>query len=288
MIWHTQRMALLDFETTGVDAFRDRIVTAALIGAGGKDQTSSRTWTINPGIPIPAAATEVHGISTEQAIAEGSDPATAVVEIAKAVIFRSRSRQPIVGHNIVYDLTMLWAELTRHGQTRLAQDVANLKPVVDTQIIEKSLDPYRPKVPKSWTKRPADSCGSHTLVECCRLWDVALSEEDAHGAEADALAAGRLAWRLAYNPHRFAQFDTRPLDRIDPGRMDLKDLHAWQVAEYARSTASFQSYMRGEQKAKPDEVDPEFVARTGWPVQEPPADWSPEQLPAVPEAVGAR
>lgn len=286
MTWHTQRLLLLDFETTGIDPYRDRIVTAAAIAVGGGQDAATREWLIDPVIDIPAGATEVHGITTEQA-RTGMPAAQAVLEIGNIVASSFKRHVPVVGHNVVYDLTMLYAELVRHGHHDTAVLVADAPLVVDTKIIEHHLDPYRPKVAKSWGNRPQEACGSHQLTECCRLWGIELSEADAHGAATDALAAGRLAWRLATDPMRFAQYDSRPLERINPAAMSLQELHAWQIDEYVRRAESFQSYMRGEQRGKPDVVDPEFVASTDWPVQAQPAGWAPEQLPTVAESVPA-
>lgn len=288
MSWHLGRMALFDIESTGIDPFRDRIVTAAVIGVGGGQSTSSQSWLLNPGIEIPQGAIDVHGITNEQA-ATGVDAAAGVLAIAQTVFAASRSGAPIVGHNVVYDLTLLHAECVRHGLSALAAAVAGIAPVVDTQIIEKHLDPFRPKEPKPWTKRPNDLCGSHQLVECCRLWGIDLSAADAHGAEADALAAGRLAWRLATDPDRFARWDDprRPVTRVHPAGLTLEELHDWQRGVYFQSARSFQAYMRGEARSKPDEVDPEFVARTEWPVQPLPDGWAPDQLPEPREAVPA-
>jgi DNA polymerase-3 subunit epsilon len=286
MTWHTRRMLLLDFETTGVDPHRDRIVTAAAIAVGGGQAPAAREWLIDPVINIPAGATEVHGITTDQARA-GEDASTAVATIAKIVTSSCQRHVPVVGHNIVYDLTMLHAELIRHGHIDQAAAVAAITPVVDTKVIEHHLDPFRPKEPKGRSRRTADACGSHTLVDCCRLWDVDLPAEDAHGAMADALAAGRLAWRLATQPMRFAIWDFKPAPRIDPAAMTLEQLHAWQAQEYVARAESFQSYIRGEQRGKPDVIDPDFVANTQWPVQAPPVDWTPDQLPVVAEAVTA-
>ena len=279
MTWHTQRMALADAETTGVDPFRDRIVTFAIIEVGAGHKTVTRSWLIDPGIPIPDAATAVHGITTEHAQAHGRPAAVAVKEIAVDLLSCVGSGLPIVGHNVGgYDLTLLHAELVRHGHRTLAASFAGITPVVDTMVIEKHLDPYRPGKPNG--RRPDEACGNHSLIECCRLWGVPLSEDDAHGAEADALAAGRLAWRLAHQPDRFAEFDgPRGVDRISPAQWPLDRLHAWQAETYAKSAASFQAYMRGEQRKKPDEVDPSFVARTQWPVADLPTGWSPDQLP---------
>ena len=199
MSWHQNRMLLLDFESSGIDSHRDRIVTAAAIEVGGGAKTLAHEWLIDPGIDIPAEATAVHGITTEHARTHGRPAVTAVKEIGEHVVSCATSGVPIVGHNIGgYDLTLLWAELVRNGHQALADQVAVIRPVVDTMVIERHLDPYRPGKPNG--RRPDSACGPHTLIECCRLWGIQLSEEDAHGAAADALAAGRLAWRLASTP----------------------------------------------------------------------------------------
>jgi DNA polymerase-3 subunit epsilon len=278
MSWHTGRLALFDLETTGVDPHRDRIVTAAVIEAGAGAKTLIHEWLANPGIPIPQGATDVHGITTEHAQANGRMAKTCIKEITEQLLSCSSSQMPIVGHNVVYDLTMLVAELHRHRLHDLEKWLMQVRPVVDTMVLEKHLDPYRPGKPNG--RRPDDACGPHTLIECCRLWGIQLTEQDAHGAAADALAAGRLLWRLATDPYRFEQFDgPRGVDRINPAQWPLDRLHDWQAERYAASAASYQAYVRGEQRKKPDVVDPTFVAATEWPIQPPPADWSPDQLP---------
>lgn len=278
MTWHAGRLALFDLETSGTDPHRDRIVTAAVIEAGGGAKTLTHDWLLQPTIPIPQGATDIHGVTDEYARAKGRMPATCVKEIAEQLLDATINGVPVVGHNVVYDLTMLTAELHRHGHAALGNLLAAIRPVIDTMVLEKSLDPFRPGKPNG--KRPDDACGPHTLVECCRLWGIDLTEADAHGAAADALAAGRLAWRLATDPYRFEQFDGRPVDRINPAQWPLDRLHDWQAQAYTKSAASYQAYRRGQQRTQPKEgADPTFVASTQWPVQAPPAGWTPEQIP---------
>lgn len=278
MSWHLNRMLCLDFETTGISAHCDRIVTAAAIEVGAGFKTVSHEWLVDPGIDIPEGATEIHGVTTQHARTQGRPAVTAIKEIGDIVISCSDSGIPIVGHNIGgYDLTMLWAELTRHGHQGLADRVAAIRPVVDTNVLERHLDPYRPGKPNG--RRPDDACGPHTLLEACRLWGIRLDEVDAHGAAADALAAGRLAWRLATNPTRFAQYDgPRGVDRINPGAWPLDRLHDWQVQEKARQADSFAAYL--VKQGKPDDVS------RAWPVQPAPPGWTPQQLPEPREETG--
>lgn len=288
MSWHLGRMLCLDFETSGTSAHCDRIVTAAAIEVGAGFKTVAHEWLVDPVIEIPEGATAIHGVTTMDARTHGRPAVRAAKEIGEIVVSCSSSGIPIVGHNVGgYDLTMLWAELIRHGHTALAERVATVRPVVDTMVLERHLDPYRPGKPNG--RRPDTACGPHTLISCCALWGIDLSAEDAHGAAADALAAGRLAWRLATQPDRFADFDgPRGVDRINPAQWPLDRLHDWQAEQYAKSAASYQAYRRGQQRTQPKEgADPTFVAATSWPIQAPPPGWTPEQLPTPREADAA-
>lgn len=269
--WHLGRLLCLDFESSGIDPHRDRIVTAAAIEVGAGFKTVAHEFLIDPGIEIPAEATAIHGITTDEARGKGRMAKAAVKEIAELVLSCSESGVPIVGHNVGgYDLTLLWSELVRHGHQALAEKVAVIRPVIDTNVIEKSLDPYRPGKPNG--RRPDAACGPHTLVACCALWGVALTEQDAHGAAADALASGRLAWRLATDPLRFSEFDgPRGVERINPAQWPLDRLHDWQQETKKAQADSFGAHL--VKQGKPDDVSRE------WPVQSPPPGWTPEQLP---------
>jgi len=56
-------IVFFDLETTGVDVANDRIVEISLLKIlpNGKEET--KTMRVNPGMPIPPQATEIHGIS---------------------------------------------------------------------------------------------------------------------------------------------------------------------------------------------------------------------------------
>lgn len=58
-------LVTLDFETTGVETFKDRIVQAALYKEFPDGNTDERCFLINPGVPIPKEASDVHGITDE-------------------------------------------------------------------------------------------------------------------------------------------------------------------------------------------------------------------------------
>lgn len=246
--WHQGPLVCFDLETTGVDPFRDRIVSAAVIEVGARRETRTHSWLLDPGIPIPEGASAVHGISTEFAANNGMAAGAGVRDIARKLLDCAHAGAPVVGHNLgSYDLTMLWAECMRHGHrdhVASLEDLAAEGCVVDTFVLDKAVDTYRK--------------GSRKLVDVAAHYGITLTEAEAHGATADALAAGRIAWVIAQRyPHL--------LDRTP------QSLHAWQVMEKRAQAESFGRYLR--KQGKPDDVARE------WPLQNPPPDWSPDQHP---------
>lgn len=65
-------MACVDLETTGVSITQDRIVEISIIKIHPNGEREIKTRRINPGIPIPKEASEVHGIYDEDVANEPS------------------------------------------------------------------------------------------------------------------------------------------------------------------------------------------------------------------------
>jgi DNA polymerase III subunit epsilon len=209
--WHA--LGVFDLETTGIDVETARIVTAhvGLIDMTGASIVEG-AWLADPGVEIPAAASAVHGISTEQARAEGRPAAEVVAEIVAAIEAVFARGIPLVIYNAPYDLTVLDREARRHGIP--SPVVGN---VVDPLVIDKAVDTYRK--------------GKRTLEAAAALYGVTLS--DAHDAGADAIAAGRVAQAIA----------ARYPDELG---VTAEELHRKQIGWCADQAASFQEYMRSK------------------------------------------
>jgi len=110
----SQPVAIVDLETTGTRALRDRIVEVAVILI---DEQGVREWSslINPGISIPPFITRLTGISNDL-IAE----APGFAEIAQALAALLEGRL-FIAHHARFDYSFLKAEFERTGlrfQTR--------------------------------------------------------------------------------------------------------------------------------------------------------------------------
>lgn len=231
--WADKPFASFDIESTGVDTDTARIVTASLVTiAGGTPQV--REWLVDPGVEIPAAATEVHGITTEHAREHGAPAAVAVAEIRQALVDALYAGHPLVIYNAPYDLTLMAAECDRHGVDPLGAARVPLR-VVDPLVLDRAMDPYR------------RGAGTRRLTYVCRnVYGVPLSDEDAHGSTADALAAARVAWKIA---KRYPQVGTADIDALQVMQRDWHRAWADNFGEFLT------------RQGKPDDVD------RSWPVR---------------------
>ncbi|MGR3933939.1 exonuclease domain-containing protein [Streptomyces sp. BRA346] len=233
MGWHRELLIGFDLETTGTDPRTARIVTAAVVEVRGGEPIGRREWLAAPEVPIPDDAVAVHGITNERAAA-GRPIREVADEIADVLVAHWRTGAPVVAYNAAFDLSLLAAELDRHGLRSLSERLggAPTGPVVDPYTIDRAVDRYRK--------------GKRTLEAVCGEYGVA--HERAHEAGADALAAVRVARALAER-HR------------EVAGLELWDLHHKQVGWYAHWAADFQSWLR--RKGTPD-----AVVDGSWPLRE--------------------
>ena len=222
--WY-DRLGVFDLETTGIETETSRIVSAyvGVVDAFGAPKGVS--WLADPGVEIPVQASAVHGITTERARAEGRDAAEVVAEIVAVLRALLAQGVPIVIYNAAYDLTLLNRECLRYAIEPLDGPL----PIIDPLVIDRAMDRFRK--------------GKRTLEAAAEYYGVELM--DAHDAEADAVAAGRVAQAIA---RKYS----------DVLGADVTLVHTHQVGWAAESATSFQEYMRRTK-------DPAFVADGAWP-----------------------
>lgn len=249
MSWHSGRLAAFDIETTGTDTENDRIVTAAVSVVGGGEETISTNWLVDPGVDIPAEATAVHRITTEKAQSEGLPADQAVFEITQHLYELISQGIPIVAFNARFDLTILDREARRYEQETLVDLLGGPEAllVIDPYVLDKNYNRFRK--------------GRRTLGILCESYGIPLN--DAHAADADALAAARLAWKLGHTQDELQAYD-------------LAALHLAQVAWAREQAESLQEYFASQ--GRPEKIEGQ------WPLVPFAAAIEPIHATAQPEA----
>ena len=169
-MWSDVRFVGFDTETTGRDPLSAEIVMAAV---------GEQEWLLKPTAPIPQEATEIHGITTETAMARGVDHVEGLAAIRDAIAQVWADGGALCVFNAPYDCTLLDRELRRHDLGGF--EIRGV--VIDPFVIDKQVDRYRK--------------GRRQLVDVARHHGVELTAEDAHRARADAWAAAQLGEILA-------------------------------------------------------------------------------------------
>ena len=100
-----KRFLFLDTETTGLSPLYDDLVQVAWSLTDEKDmEITSGNFIIKPdGFTIPASATRIHGITTNQAIADGAP----LKDVIRLLAYSYDSATNVVGHNIGFDIDFI-------------------------------------------------------------------------------------------------------------------------------------------------------------------------------------
>lgn len=205
-----------DVETTGTDPNSDRIVSLAfkVLDPDFKELSSSHDI-CNPGIPIPKAASAIHGITDEMASASTFSPTELIIDMMRKArncamdLEESRGSKTVMrlivcGYNHTgFDNHFVSAEL---GRNAIPMSIWNF-PQIDVLTLMRAAAP---------------TLSSHKLGEVYRL--VTGTElKDAHDAMADVDATITAFRALLEAP---LPFQTAPVNF--PPHID--DLYAWKFS----------------------------------------------------------
>jgi DNA polymerase-3 subunit epsilon len=222
-LW-SKRVAVFDLETTGLDLREARIVTACALELDeyGEPFGQNFEWLADPGIEIPEAASNVHGVTTEFARANGRNPKEVVAELIETLSGFFSKGIPVVAYNAPYDFTILHYEALRHG----LEPISNPQPVIDPMVLDKFVDKYRP--------------GKRTLSVAASIYGVVLGE--AHNATADAIAAGRVAQAIA---GKYSDKLPQDVDLLHNSQIEWSENQDASYEEFRRATVPNFTVQRG-------------------------------------------
>lgn len=217
--WTRKPFAGFDLETTGTSVREDRIVSGCVMRWGGGQPTVPLNWRSDvDGMEIPAAATAIHGITTEAARSAGRPAAAVVEEITAALAGYAAQGIPLVAMNASFDFSMLEAECERYGVRSLwgrSTGWGRSTPVVlDPLVLDRRVNKYRR--------------GKRNLPALCTHYAVKVTGP-AHDAETDARAACGVVHAIGRRYPSLAREDLGELHELQAGwaREQVADLRAY-------------------------------------------------------------
>lgn len=152
-------ICFFDLETTGIEVAKDRIVEISVFKVYPNGNRESKTWLVNPEMPIPTQASAVHGITNERVANEPT-----FKELAPQV-YQMMKDSDLAGFNSDrFDIPLLAEELLRAG---VDFDMKN-RVSVDVQTIFHKME-------------------ERTLSAAYKFY-CGKSLDNAHSAEADTMA----------------------------------------------------------------------------------------------------
>ena len=106
----TKPICFFDLETTGIDIGKDRIVEISILKIFPNGNKESKSWLVNPTIPIPYETTLVHGITNEKVANEPT-----FNELASQVHNMIKDSDLAGFNSDRFDIPLLAEELLRAG-----------------------------------------------------------------------------------------------------------------------------------------------------------------------------
>lgn len=204
--WTDLSWFCIDTETTGVEAKRDQIVELAGVVFRQGQVVRRMGMLINPGMPIPAEATKVHGIRDEDVA-----NCPSMQEIRERFLRHVREAQVLVGYNWPFDEAFLHASYGKQWREAIAG-----KPVIDALVVVR-MD----TVGRYWKGQ-----ARHRLDAVAERLGIA-REGKAHRASSDCVLTCRVLWHLRQYLPQDADEASR-LVAAERARQQ-KDFEAWQA-----------------------------------------------------------
>ena len=180
--WQSERILVMDLEATGPTPEDHWPVEIGMVVFHDGQEVEHISERLRPPIPIPDAATAVHGI-TDADVAQ----APTIEDAAPGIVGMLRDHQVIVAYNgYSYDWPMLKARCP--GFYEACRGRIFLDPLVLVRM---------DTVGRFWrnSKRANPERGRHTLENAAAASGIQFDAADLHGAVADCRLAGAILWR---------------------------------------------------------------------------------------------
>jgi DNA polymerase-3 subunit epsilon len=161
----TRPICFFDLETTGTNITKDRIVEISILKVFPNGNKESKTWLVNPEMPIPPFVSAIHGITDEKVAHEPT-----FYEIGKLVIQMIKDAD-LAGYNSDrFDIPLLAEELLRVGidfdrGNRVSVDVQNIFHKKEERTLSAAYKFYCDKILENAHSAAADTNATYEILK---------------------------------------------------------------------------------------------------------------------------
>lgn len=158
-------ICFFDLETTGVDVARDRIVEISILKIHPNGNKESKTWLVNPEMPIPFLASQVHGITDEKVADEPNFKALS------GQVYTMIKDSDLAGFNSDrFDIPLLAEELLRAGVdfdmgNRVSVDVQTIFHKMEERTLGAAYKFYCGKTLENAHSAAADTMATYEILK---------------------------------------------------------------------------------------------------------------------------
>ncbi len=165
MLQLSRPLAVIDLETTGINLSTDRIVEIAIVKVMPDGERKQKRRLLNPEMPIPQGATDVHGISNEMV-----KDAPTFKQVANE-IKQYLDNCDLCGYNSNrFDIPMLTEEFLRAGlnfdfKDRKLVDVQKVFHMMEQRTLSAAYKFYCDKILENAHSAEADAIATYEVLE---------------------------------------------------------------------------------------------------------------------------
>ena len=161
----TRPICFFDLETTGINVAKDRIVEISILKVYPNGNRESKTWLVNPEMPIPKQASDIHGITDDKVAEEPT-----FKELSRE-IYNMIKDSDLAGFNSDrFDIPLLAEEMLRADvdfdmKNRMSVDVQTIFHKMEKRTLSAAYQFYCKKELNEAHSAEADTLATYEVLE---------------------------------------------------------------------------------------------------------------------------
>lgn len=161
----TRPICFFDLETTGTNVAKDRIVEISVLKVYPNGNKESKTWLVNPEMPIPKESSDIHGITDDKVVNEPT-----FKELSKGIYTLIKDSDLAGFNSDRFDIPLLAEEMLRAEidfdmKNRLSVDVQTIFHKMEKRTLAAAYKFYCKKELDNAHSAEADTLATYEVLE---------------------------------------------------------------------------------------------------------------------------